>query len=197
MVPAGASGRAIGATPPLTAVHTRGVDEDDRADELEPAVGGPVVVSAAPTGEVGPPDAGSREVPGGIGRWPFGMLAVAVLRLLDAAGLLALGLGASTRPVGGVPIIANDSTLTRAMDIGLAALVILGVIGLLTFQRWGWVLTLVLVGLALVADLIRVVIGQPAYLDMLLHVLAVFYLNARSVRALGYDQQGDLGRSHR
>ena len=61
---------------------------------------------------------------GRIGRWPFGILVVAVLRLIDAASLIYLFLDlGTTRPIGGVPIIGNSSDLTRALDLVLAGLV--------------------------------------------------------------------------
>jgi hypothetical protein len=153
----------------------------------DPLIPASDVAPAAPATNLDREPEGSR---GMIGRWPFGILVVAVLRLIDAASLIYLFLDlGTTRPVGGVPIIGNSTDLTRALDLVLAALVILGVVGLLLFKRWGWVLTMVLVGAALAGDLIRVAIGEPAYLGMFLHVAAAFYLNGRSVRALA---QGDV-----
>jgi hypothetical protein len=119
-----------------------------------------------------------------LGRWPFGLLLVAILRTIDAIGLLALGLAARGLPIAGWPILANDTLATRAFEVGLAVLTLVGVVGLLRFERWGWVLTLVLVGVSLIGDLIRVWLGHPDYLLMTLHVVTAFYLNGRSVRAL-------------
>ena len=127
-----------------------------------------------------PPAGGRRQ----IGRWPFGIIAVSLLRLVDAGVLLAIGMEQRGLPIGGLPILGGDSAITRVLDLTLATLAIAGVIGLLAFRRWGWVLTMVLVGVSLLADLIRVAIGQPAYLALALHVITAFYLNGRSVRAL-------------
>lgn len=128
-----------------------------------------------------PPPTGRRRA---FGRWPFGFIAVAVLRLIDAGLLIAIGMEARGIPVGGIPILGGDPAITRVLDLTLAALAVAGVIGLLAFRRWGWVLTMVLVGLSLFADLVRVAIGQAGYLALTLHVVTAFYLNGRSVRAL-------------
>ena len=121
-----------------------------------------------------------------LGRWPFGLVAVAILRLFDAIALIIVGVQPTGIPMRGIPVILGDEALTRALDIGFALIIILGVVGLLRFQRWGWVLTMVLVGVQLGGDIIRFTIGQPDYLAMLLHVVSVFYLNGRAVRALAY-----------
>jgi hypothetical protein len=118
------------------------------------------------------------------GRWPFGIIAVAVLRLVDASALLILGIEQRGLDVTGLPILGDSAVMTRALDLTLAGLTIVGVLGLLAFKRWGWVLTMVLVGVSLLGDLIRVGIGQPGYLGLALHVLTAFYLNGSAVRAL-------------
>ena len=82
------------------------------------------------------------------GRWPFGLLVVVVLRLLDAIGLAASGLG--LQPVFGGSVI---SMLTRALELTGAVLAVVGVIGLLANHRWGWVLTMVLVGVGLLLEI--------------------------------------------
>ena len=117
------------------------------------------------------------------GRWPFGLLVVVVLRLVDAIGLALSGLG--FQPVfGGLPIIANFPMLTRSLELAGAALAVIGVIGLLANRRWGWVLTMVLVGVGLLLEIIKVAIGHPDHLSLLFLVATAFYLNQRSVRAM-------------
>ncbi len=118
-------------------------------------------------------------------RWSFGLLAVAVLRLADAinltlSGLRLGGLGA------GLPRI-HDMPLTNAIELSVAALTVIGVIGLLGGRRWGWVLTMLLVGLGLVFDLLQYLNGVPVPISLALHVLAAFYLNQRSVRSMAAD----------
>jgi tetrahydromethanopterin S-methyltransferase subunit D len=123
-------------------------------------------------------------------RWSFGILAVAILRIVDAAGRLAVGLGLHNVPVNGVPIIAANPELTRGVDLLLAGATVIGVVGLLLYQRWGWVVTMVLVGVELALGLIRVWLGLPDYVTLLVLVITTFYLNQRSVRAMVNEDPG-------
>lgn len=161
----------------------------------EPGVSGPHTTEVDPTVTIAPEAAPPTHRPSGraIGRWPFGMLAVAVLRIIDAIAILAVAAGVRSIPLGDLPLIASNPELTRVVGVVLAILVIVGLVGLLAFQRWGWVLTMVLVGLSLASDLIRVVLGHPPYLAMLLHVVAAFYLNGRAVRGLANVAPDDAG----
>jgi hypothetical protein len=126
-------------------------------------------------------DAGRRR---GVGRWPFGVLVVAVLRLLDALTLAAIGLGVTGVPVTGLLSVIDNVALTRVVDLVAAGLTILGVVGLLMLKRWGWVLTMVLVGLELLAELIRAALGAPDHLGIALLVITAFYLNGSAIRAM-------------
>lgn len=109
---------------------------------------------------------------------------VAVLRLLDAFTLAAIGLGIRGIPVTGSPIVGDNLTLARSIDLTVAILTVAGVFGLLSFKRWGWVLTMVLVGVELLAELILVTMGQPDHLGLALLVVTAFYLNGSAIRAL-------------
>jgi hypothetical protein len=131
-----------------------------------------------------------------LGRWPFGILAVAALRIFDAVTLAAIGLGLQGLPVAGLAIVASSPNLTRIIDLLLAAAIIVGIVGLLAYRRWGWVLTMILVGLGLAHELFRIWIGQPDHLGLLLLVVSAFYLNQRSVRAMAgqlVDQERPTG----
>ena len=119
-----------------------------------------------------------------IGRWPIGILIVALLRIIDAVSMAAAGTGVRDVPMGGLPVLLDSPLLTQSLDLLIAAATIVGVLGLLAFRGWGWVLTMVLVGLGLLGELIRVALGQPDYLGLLLLVVSAFYLNQRSVRAM-------------
>lgn len=144
----------------------------------------------------------SSEAPSGsprraFGRWPFGIIAVALLRMVDATALIILGIEQRGLDMTGLPILGDSAFLTRTLDVTLAVLTIAGVLGLLAFKRWGWVLTMVLVGVSLLGDLIRVAIGQPGYLGLALHVLTAFYLNGSAVRALADRHLTDDPRARR
>jgi hypothetical protein len=111
-------------------------------------------------------------------------LIVAALRIVDAIGLAAIGLGYRDFPVAGMPILATNPDLTRGADVVLAIATIVGVVGLLLLRRWGWTLTLLLVGLELTAHLVRFEIGVGDSVGLALLVVTAFYLNQRSVRIL-------------
>lgn len=131
-----------------------------------------------------------------VGRWPVGILIVAFVRIIDAVSMAAIGLGVRGLPMDGLPILEDSPLLTQSVDIVLAAASIIGVVGLLAFRRWGWVLTMILVGLGLLAELIRVAIGQPDHLGLFLLVVSAIYLNQRSVRAMaGRHLDPDLSTS--
>ena len=139
--------------------------------------------------EVRDPETAERGLLGG--RWSFGILVVATLRIIDAISLIAVGLGLKGVPFAGAPILANSSIVTQSANLIFAGAVIVGVIGLLAYRRWGWVLTMVLVGVELAFELIRVAIGQPDHLGLLFLVVSAFYLNQRSVRAMAASHLND------
>lgn len=126
-----------------------------------------------------------------LGAWPIGLLIVAALRIVDAVGMVAVALGVSDVPLGGLPMIADTPVFTRTVDLIWAVATVIGVAGLLAKRRWGWITTMVLVGFGLLSHLIRVAIGEPEYLGLLLLVISAFYLNQRSVRAMALFPAGD------
>ncbi len=98
--------------------------------------------------------------------------------------MAAVGTGVRDLPMAGLPVLLDSPLLTQSLNLVIAAATIVGVLGLLAFRRWGWVLTMVLVGIGLLGELIRVALGQPDHLGLLLLVVSAFYLNQRSVRAM-------------
>jgi hypothetical protein len=144
-----------------------------------------VETEAAEPGGVPPPP-----VAVGARRWSFGLLAVAALRLLDAGLKLTHVFGLET--IGApLPILFNP-TVTRAIETSWAIVTIIGVLGLLAHTRWGWVLTMLLVGGGLLLDLYQYAIGQPTPIALLIHVATAFYLNQRSVRSMAEDVLHDV-----
>lgn len=131
-----------------------------------------------------------------IGRWPFGIVAVVVLRTIDAAAFFAVAFAVRGLPLGELPLLAANPEVTRAAGLVFGLLTMLGIAGLVMFKRWGWVLTMVLVGVSLLLDLVRVAIDEPRYLALLLHVVTAFYLNGRAVRALAGVTHADEEHDH-
>jgi len=137
-----------------------------------------------------PGGAPSPPVAAGTRRWSFGLLAVAALRLLDAGLKLALVCGLPT--VGApLPVIVGPA-VTNTVAVVWAVVTIIGVLGLLARTRWGWVLTMLLVGGGLIIDLYQYLIGQPTPVALAVHVATAFYLNQRSVRAMAEDVIHDV-----
>lgn len=118
-------------------------------------------------------------------RRPFGLYVVAALRLLHAAQLAVIGLGIGNIALRSIPVIESpDMSILRVVYVAIAAVITLGVLGLLAMRRWGWVLTMVLVGFGLFYELIQVNRGRPDDLALLTLVISAFYLGQRSVREL-------------
>jgi hypothetical protein len=143
---------------------------EDLAEPVIPTAPG-VVPPDTPTGAAGLPS--------------FGIIVVAALRLFDAIGLILITLGIVRLPLTGMPVF-GDEGVTYWLNLLFATLIIIGVIGLLARQGWGWVLTMVLVGLGLIGEIIRYLNGTPDPLGMAILVVSAFYLNQRSVRAVAH-----------
>jgi lysylphosphatidylglycerol synthetase-like protein (DUF2156 family) len=54
--------------------------------------------------------------------------------------------------------------------------------GLLARQRWAWVTTMILIGISLLTSIVHYFNDSPRYLNMMIGVAIVFYLNERSVQ---------------
>jgi len=65
-------------------------------------------------------------------------------------------------------------------------------IGLWFLQRWSWAAVMAVLGADMAIDLYGYFNDSPAYISMLLSVVAVFYMNQREVRqAFGYVPLGN------
>jgi hypothetical protein len=133
-------------------------------------------------------------------RLPFGVLAICGLLVLQSLVLLFATLGLLSvdpadpsqvdvvlKGVGLDLTVASDATVVlRLLTIGLATLFVLSfvqVILLLLLRRVGWIITMLVVGLALLIQLVSIWQGaDPADLSLLLYALTAFYLNQSEVR---------------
>jgi hypothetical protein len=103
-------------------------------------------------------------------RWsrpPFGILVVVVLRVLEAVGIAAAATGLREMVVD-LPEPLSDSPVILVVGLVWAGAALLGAVGLLLGRSWGWVLTMVMVGVGLAFTLFRIVIGLPDYVELLL-----------------------------
>jgi hypothetical protein len=115
-------------------------------------------------------------------RRPFGIWAVVILQVCLAATLLP-GLAESFSGISPIAGWALDE-VTRWVFIGWAVLSVLSAIWLWTLSRRGWALTMLLVGVGLVANLVLWSIGQPHFVRMAIQAATALYLNSAPVRRL-------------
>jgi hypothetical protein len=121
---------------------------------------------------------------------PFGVTIVVVLLLVSAAIALpssVLGLVDTVLGEGTIEPLPARTTLeligALALVLALGVLALAAAIGLLRLQRWAWVLVMLMVGAQMASNLWQYfAAGDRPYVEMLLNVVLVFYLNQREVQ---------------
>jgi hypothetical protein len=102
-----------------------------------------------------------------------------VVDFMDTFGQLILeefGLG---RLFG--QFVKNESGLI-IVDLTFTVLLCVIIAGLLAKKRWAWVSTMILIGASLLISLVHYFNEDPRFLNMLVGVMVVFYLNERNVQ---------------
>jgi hypothetical protein len=115
---------------------------------------------------------------------PFGIIAVCVFVLLNALTVLLILIG---RPPEAFAWMLSSGALDDGARLFLlvwGALDVVAAVGLWSLSRRAWVLTMLLVGVGLLATLQQWWVGTPNHFRMALSVAAAFYLNSAAVRAL-------------
>jgi uncharacterized membrane protein (DUF2068 family) len=74
------------------------------------------------------------------------------------------------------------------LDAAIAILLVIVIIGLWRYQKWAWFTVMVLAGVSLIFGIWQYFHGGEPYLNLLINVLVVFYLNQRSVQAVFEDE---------
>ena len=114
-------------------------------------------------------------------RLPFGVKAIISLKVLGVVSILLVaaisGMQLADPELAVVEIYATIVVYTL-----LALLDLIAVIGLWHLARWAWTLTMLTIGFSLANLLYRYFQEDPFYLNMVLNVLMVFYLNQRDVQ---------------
>jgi hypothetical protein len=109
---------------------------------------------------------------------PLGVALVALFMLADAlvGGLEALGALPELLDRG--PVL-NASDASTSVLAAIAALKVVAAVGLWLGSRRAWVLTMLLVGVSLVALMLLYLsgVGEPRYLRLAINVVIAFYLN--------------------
>ncbi len=136
-----------------------------------------------------------------IGKRPFGIYAIIFLFLLFAAvagfDIVRLRFGLPTTllmqiaeivpessSLVGLPrLFFHDANVLVYINIVVIFVTVLTAVGLWLRWRGAWVLAMVLIGIGLVYNIWSYLEDTPIYANMLINVLAVFYLNERSVQA--------------
>src|SRR3954447_6681108 len=117
---------------------------------------------------------------------PAGIWVVVIIELVNAA-LTLLDIVANVRVLsGGAGQPARDNDVLRWLVIGWSALIILAAATMWLLMRRGWVLMMLLVGVALAANLALwwTDPGRTEWVRLALNVVAAFYLNSAEVRSL-------------
>ena len=114
---------------------------------------------------------------------PFGVYAIIVLQLLRALSVSFVVL----------PFVQDlSSTIAKNLEnqnafIVAISLIIAGnlvvCIGLFLLKRWAWIAVMILIGSNLLFSLWLYWNGTAPFIDMLIDVVSVFYLNLRNVQA--------------
>jgi hypothetical protein len=114
---------------------------------------------------------------------PLGIVVIVVFALINAVSFL-LAVNATIPGLGesGLSKIAELGNIGDVVADALGVLAILAAIGLWFLNRRAWVLTMVLVGTALVFGLYSWWLGEPNYVRLLLNAIMALYLNQSAVR---------------
>jgi len=137
---------------------------------------------------------------------PFGIYAIIALLLLGVAAaaldIVRVRAGFPSLNVQRVAEFLQDASSLAALsnlfirqrdlliltDIVIIMLLTLTVVGLWFRLREAWILTMIVIGLGLVFNIWNYLEDTPQYINMLIHVVAVFYLNERTVQ-LAYERR--------
>jgi len=115
-------------------------------------------------------------------RRPFGLYLIIVLQLFLAIFLALALLGEKTIATYLKGFVQNPIFYTWFGWVVIGFLV-LAVLGLLLLKRWAWILTMILTGILLAFSIWSYFQGSPHYLEMVIYIVIVFYLNQRDVQS--------------
>jgi hypothetical protein len=129
-------------------------------------------------------------VPQRAGERPVTVTLLVGLQLVKAAiaGALAvnwaLDEGRLVESLGLPSLLANagDTRAVTVLLVVMAVLLLVAATGLYTGRRLGWLLTMVLTGAFIAADIVTFGAGTAHHVWMVLNIVTVFYLNQRDVR---------------
>lgn len=112
---------------------------------------------------------------------PLGVAVVAIFLVVNAT-LVAVQLVADTPFSTRVQTLNDVHPWTPVFFVLVTGVSLLAAAGLWLGQRWAWALTMLVVGISLVASLVLYWQGDPPYPRMAIDVVLAFYLNQGAVR---------------
>lgn len=117
-------------------------------------------------------------------RRPFGVTMIIGMQIMS---VLAAGIGLLAE----YAVVATDLhveggqfdlgvVISLALEFGLS---VASIYGLWRMRRWGWFVTMLDLGISLGIGIYQYFYIAPSYVEMLLNVIMVFYLNQREVQS--------------
>ena len=113
---------------------------------------------------------------------PFGLYVIICVQVIIALSLSA-GLLLSQLAEMEVPFLLRNEVLMATYGWAVAIAFLTASLGLLRLKRWGWTLSMILVGTTLAYNIWLYFQGNTHYLDMASQIIIIFYLNQRDVQA--------------
>ncbi len=114
---------------------------------------------------------------------PFGVYAIIVLQLLRALSVSFVVLPfVQDLPSTIAKNLENQNAFIVAISLIIAGNLVV-CIGLFLLKRWAWIAVMILIGSNLLFSLWLYWNGTAPFIDMLIDVVSVFYLNLRNVQA--------------
>lgn len=105
--------------------------------------------------------------------WVLMVYQLGVLGVPDPLGALRVALQTNQGPILLAQIV---------IETALIAIIVVATIGLYRLQRWAWTLAMLILGIGLAFNLLNYLRGDPAYVLMLVRVIAVILLDQEPVR---------------
>lgn len=137
---------------------------------------------------------------------PFGIYAIILLMLFAAAAaaldIVRLRIGFPTvllsrvgeflqqaSSLSGITHrLVSDERILIWINGVIIVMLLVSIVGLWFRERDAWIMAMILIGIGLVYNIWSYLEGDARYFNMLIHVVAVFYLNERSVQ-LVYERR--------
>ncbi|MDQ4075942.1 MAG: hypothetical protein M3220_06815 [Chloroflexota bacterium] len=113
---------------------------------------------------------------------PFGVYAIIILQSIT---VLAFLVQTVKMPRGILSLLLIPFTDPRVLNMLTALIVVLlliNIAGLWWLQRWAWFATMILTGLSLLFGIVQYFQGVPSYMQMVIDLFIVLYLNQRNVQ---------------